>query len=331
MSQLLISIKIETSRTIKVIVPIITSIYVSIEIQKDIREQFYKAGVLFKINASFPIPQVIINNSLVLSYNEFISLNESDLLMKIVKGEICHHIRFYNSEIIHPLQDNGRCIYCYSEKKKNSTVTAIIDQRNYFSEENHEMLSFCEKNDMTILLYDIENPFLNSNSENKMVNDFLRRMTKAVIIDNEAESLENFFYLLDKKCSLSPTTNNKCSECGSIIECSVKLKKCFDCLMGRKRSMSSSISSSLEYSNNNNTVQQYSKKNPYNFIEKLKLKKLSHDEENIYNEEENDDINNECTFSYSNNSFEPFRTFHSSTEKMNEKKLEMGFTDISFS
>lgn len=302
----------------------VSNIIFSKEIHKDIREQFYKAGVLCKINASFPIPQVNINNSLILSYEEFIILNEAELLLRIVKGEICYHIRFYNNKIIHPLQDNGKCIYCYSEKKKNPIVMAILDQRNYFSEENNEILSFCENNEMTISLYDIENSFLNNHSSNPMVNDFIKRKTEAVIIDNEAESLNNFYYLLEKKCSLNLAKNNKCSDCGSIIECSVNIKKCFECLMGKKKP-SPNMSSSFEY----NSIHQYFKKNPYNFIEKLRLKKLSNEEADIYNEEDID-MNREGTFTYRNSSFEPFKTFQSSTEKMFGKKSEMGLSDISF-
>ena len=94
------------------------------KLNKNIRTSYNKIGKIFKINNKYSIPQIIINNKLILSYKQFKNFSESYpfLFQKIITGKNCCHIRFFEDEMVYPTQsliDNSEiiCIYCYSLKK----------------------------------------------------------------------------------------------------------------------------------------------------------------------------------------------------------------------
>jgi hypothetical protein len=238
-----------------------------------IREHFHQLGKIYKINSKLSLPQVIINDSLILSFNEFSLLNETRLIEKISAGITCDHIRFYDNKIVYSQTDeDGVCIYCYSMKKIKQTVVYLCNQRDYLDETNHEIFSFCEKNQITMKIIDYENMNNNLNCNyQEIYKPYLENKQNCLFIDDEHVPLESFYDALEKRFIKSSTL--QCKNCGSKIsaDSSLGLKKCFECLLGvEKKEMLK------DYNKGNypgmNKRRMYSSSS-YSFIEKLGLKK----------------------------------------------------------
>lgn len=235
----------------------------SLEIKVNIREHFHKLGKIFKINSKFPLPQIIVNESLVLSYYEFTLLLETSLLDKIINGLTCEHIRFYTNKIAFAsaLENNisfyetSLCVYCYSLKKKKQQITVICNYREYTDEENDEIFSFCEKNNLTMRIYDYENNFISPLSgENfyagEIFKEILKKKEKCLIIDDEVIPYEKFYEAVEKKIlNKNSSSSFNCSKCGVKLESSLGIKKCFECLMTGGRIETTSNRASLSKGN----------------------------------------------------------------------------------
>ena len=232
------------------------------KLNKNIRNTYNKIGKIFKINNSYPLPQIIINHYLSLSYKQFKLLIESYpfLFQKIINGKSCYHIRFFEDQIIYPNQnliDNSEiiCIYCYSLKKINKDVFLCCNLRDSENQIINEILSYCEDNQITIEIIDYENLYYYDLS--KYSDDIINKINKKedfCVIGNIISELDNFYNLLEKEKILKEKKNN------------FKI-------------------TNLRFENSLN-YPIFKKKNPYNFIEKLKLNGINEVVFNI------NDINN---------------------------------------
>ena len=192
------------------------------KLSKNIRNSYNKIGKIFKINNSYPLPQIIINNSLSLSYKQFKILIESYPTQNLIE----------NSEII--------CIYCYSLKKINKDLFLCCNLRDSENQIINEILSYCEDNQITIEIVDYENLYYYNLSKysDKIINK-INKKEDFCIIGNNISELDNYYNLLEKEKILKEKKNN------------------FQIPNLR-------FENSLNYPI-------FKKKNPYNFIEKLKL------------------------------------------------------------
>ena len=189
----------------------------------------------------------------MLTFYEFNILNESTLLDKILTGLECEHVRFFENRIVYPekTQNFTICIYCYSQKKNKQLVTLISNLRNYNDEENHEILSFCEKNELTLNLLDYENPFKDPFKEHSA------KREKCLIVGDEIVEFESFFEVIEKKIFNDQRNTVDCLYCGFKMEPS--FKKCTNCIL---------IEKDTECPD-----KKMRKVKNYNFIEKLQIRK----------------------------------------------------------
>jgi hypothetical protein len=212
---------------------------------------------MFKINSKLTLPQVIIDESLVLTYQQFLTLNESGYLDKLMNKTVCQHIRFFKNDIVYARgrMSDSFCIYCYSNKKIKKQISVICNLRDYFDEENNELLSYCEKNEMRFEVFDYDNQFEITNPKIKTLLKTLKSKT-IIIGDNYSEplSFEEFYEM---------KINPRCDSCGKKI--SFGLSRCGICLSGASNTTADS-----------SEKKKPEKKNPYNFIEKLQLTKLEY-------------------------------------------------------
>lgn len=131
-----------------------------LKIKENIRSHFQSEGVLYKINNEISLPQIKIGNNLVCNYEQFLNLERSGLLEKIVYKKMCSHVRFRNNEINYcHLNDtnDGCCIYCYSKKKLTKMFSFFFNLRDSNNEDVNLILSICEENKFTFDVYDSEN------------------------------------------------------------------------------------------------------------------------------------------------------------------------------
>ena len=258
-----------------------------LEITRNIRENFHKKKQIFKINSKFPLPQIIVEDELALTYDEFIILNESGVLDKIMTGATCNHIRIFNNEIVYSRTTQAQdefsyCVYCYSKKKIRQTITFISNIRDYKDYENHEILSFVEGNNLTIRLVDYENYFVDSspyymNMEltlAKKIKDLVEKREKVFLIDQEVFGISEFFEICEKRI-FSNLINLECLNCSKKVNSFFDTNKCIVCL--------SQNSESPESKRNHQTANAPQKApslfqnrkrmntNPYHFVQKLKL------------------------------------------------------------
>lgn len=265
-------------------------------------------GKLFKINSKYPLPQVIINESLLLLYEEFTILNETSYLDKLLSGLICEHIRFFQGKLVYfHYSDESLCIYCYSQKKTKQQITIVSNIRDISDEENNEIISLCEKNELTLRLIDYENYHLlakikpNFKDDYGYISDLVKKKKKSVIFDNEVIPFDCFYEFLEAKLSGKQPIIN-CTNCGERIHNSVlENKKCFYCLIKCNNEEQDNSWDKLSFSTLSNEEKKSNtdikmnvpfpssitsipnpllnskvfnvKKNPYNFIEKLQLRK----------------------------------------------------------
>ena len=219
-----------------------------IEIKQNLRDHYHKQGKLYKIYSKFILPQVIIENCLVLTFPQMQILHETGLLDKLINKTICEHVRFFNNDIVYFKYKNSEniCIYCYSNKKLKKQLSLICNKRDYSDEDNHKIFSYCEQKELKFEVYDYENVF--------ECNDKMRSLKKIkhVILSNSPKEMLSYedFYMLN--------INPKCY-CGKKLD--LGQNKCGVC---------SNNSSCLTATSSEKKVE---KKNPYNFIEKLQLNK----------------------------------------------------------
>lgn len=163
----------------------------------------------------------------------------------------CEHVRIFENRIVYPepTQNFNMCIYCYSLKKNKQLVTLICNFRNYNNEENHEVISFCEKNELTTNILDYENSF---NSK-----ELVAQKEKYIIIEDDVVGFNSFFEIIEKKLFNDQRNTVDCLFCGYKMEPSVK--KCMNCILMEKDN---------EYSD-----KKIRKNKNYNFIEKLQIRK----------------------------------------------------------
>ena len=236
-----------------------------IEITTQIRDQFHKQKLLYKINSKFSLPQITIGDDLVLSFEEFELLNECGLFDKIMNGSICNHIRIFNNEVVYSsslLDEFSYCIYCYSLKKKKQIVTLIANKRDNNDEENNEILSYCEGSNITIKLVDYENSFSDEIEDD--IRELCRRKEKAVIIDKKVYPISQFFDIFDK-IILKTILNFACLNCGKKVSLHVNGMFCVSCLARDEREAENAKSLMIDTNRRANK--------PYHFVEKLKLKR----------------------------------------------------------
>jgi hypothetical protein len=213
---------------------------------------------MFRVNSKLLLPQIIIEDSLVLTFQQFSVLNESGYLDKLKNKSVCEHIRFYKNEIayVKVKQSESFCIYCYSNKKIKKQISVICNLRDYFDEENNELLTYCEKNELRFEVFDYENEIEITNS--KIRNLIKANKSKAVIVgENYSEPLtfEEFYEL---------KINPRCYSCGKKVPFGTS--RCGLCLSGASNTTADSSEKKIP-----------ERKNPYNFIEKLQLSKKDYD------------------------------------------------------
>lgn len=180
-------------------------------------------------------------------------------------------------------------------------VTIICNWRDYTDEENNDVLSFCEKNEITLNLIDNQNPSCVEVPHDSLINSLLMNEQKYLLVDDDVFPFRDFYFVLEKKFSSKTAKGGmQCVSCGKTMECSVHLKKCFECLLcnsfitdtsdhtvnvsgnsnsftlSDSRSTNSTVSFGRVEKGLNSSLTPTKKKNPYNFIEKLKLKHKVH-------------------------------------------------------
>lgn len=225
----------------------------------------------------------MINESLVLNYEHFITLNENGILEKIFFEKMCYHIRFFRNEIIHLRNndDSQLCIYCYSSKKIKQNIVILANFLDSNDEELNEILTFIEKNEITLKIIDYEN-FCKEKIKNldfTLISALVSKKENCILTDDEILPFESFYQAMEKNV-LTKNITSKCLECNKKIEnSSLGLKKCFECYIknsGNSNSLSISTNNSSSLSNGSDGLKPLlltKKRNPYNFIEKLQLNK----------------------------------------------------------
>jgi hypothetical protein len=234
---------------------------------------------MFRINSKLVLPQIIIEDNLVLTFQQFSVLNESGYLDKLINRTVCEHIRFYRNDIayVRVKQSESVCIYCYSNKKLKKQISVICNMRDYFDDENNELLTYCEKNEIRFEVFDYENEFEITNP--KIRNLIKVNKSKAIIVGenySEPMAFDEFYEL---------KINPRCDSCGKKI--SFGSSRCGLCLSGASNTTADS-----------SEKKRPERKNPYNFIEKLQLGKKNY--ENVAKKEVQKILN----YSFGSNEFE---------------------------
>jgi hypothetical protein len=212
-------------------------------------------GKIFKIDGKFQLPQVIIENGLVINYNQLMVLNESGILDSMINMTQCEHVRFNGNTIAYVKPKDYFCIYCYSKKKTRKQVTIFCNHRDYTDEDNNDLIGFCEKNELKFELVDT------ANTRSSVFKE------KTIIFNgkyDEPYRFEDFYGKVENMLVKRP----KCEDCGnklSSLENSVEKSACMSC--------SSSTSALRSFLTNTPIADKRAgvKRNPYNFIEKLQL------------------------------------------------------------
>ena len=182
------------------------------KLNKNIRTSYNKIGKIFKINNTYSIPQIIINNKLILSYKQFKNFSESYpfLFQKIITGKNCCHIRFFEDEMVYPTQsliDNSEiiCIYCYSLKKIKKHVFLSCNLRDSYNKIINDILTYCEDNQITIDLVDYENLYYyNLSMYSQEINEKINLKEDFCVVGNYISDLDN---LKIKEISISKEKN----------------------------------------------------------------------------------------------------------------------------
>ena len=254
------------------------------KLTKNIRLSYHIMGKLFKLGNTYPLPQIIINNQLCLTYSQFKILTEATptLFFSILQGKHCLHLRFENDKLVYPNEyiinnndsSNNICIYCYSNKKIKKRITFFTDARNYHNEYNSSIFTFCEENALTMEIVDVDNIFLyNTNNYNQSIQERIKQKEKDFFyLDNNDKELYNMecFYEVLEKAQNEKGKEGKCIKCGKGLNVSSGVNICIDCCLSKSGEYGGNWCSNSYSSLNGGKL----KKNPYTFIEKLKLKKI---------------------------------------------------------
>lgn len=258
------------------------------KIKENIREKYKEEGVLLSLNGKISLPQVKIDKSLVLNYENFMLLHEKDLLKKVIFKEICLHIRFFKENIayIRTNDDEISCIYCLSNKKINQKFKFLLPKRNNFDEEVDLILSICEGQRITFKSYDLDNKEYEIQYENDFPIEFSNSKSSMFILDGEVfYGFDLFGEIIERKlCFLNLNDEyskvRKCEICEERLDPSLyEMRKCLSCLYvyssgNSKKSKKSFFSCFSDYNqgvfkenSNSNSQSESSLKNKYNPIE----------------------------------------------------------------
>jgi hypothetical protein len=194
-----------------------------------------------------------------------------------MNGSICTHIRIFKSEIVYSNtihEEFSYCIYCYSKKKKNKTITLIANFRDYHDEENNDILSFIEANNLTVKQFDYENYFNQEDDYDGVnIDRLIENREKVFIIDQEVFRFSDFFEIIEKRV-LKIIWNSACSICGKKLNIHIDNTQCISCLASNysEDEINSKIKSN-ENIKQNSQCKLFMRKinNPYHFVQKLKL------------------------------------------------------------
>jgi len=293
-----------------------------------------------KINGIHAIPQIIINEILSLNFTQFKILTELNLLEKIIYNKICPHIRYFEERLVYPkinfitknnknidssqVKDcktktlnfveikNENCIYCLSNKKMKKFIKFYCDFRNSYEEENHNILNYCEENEIPIDIFDIENlnsfnisisddnlnPHFNFLENSKIfykniTSAYISNFEKILLVDDQVIKIDSFFEILNNENTLNKFKNMNCFICNRQIignnfkidfnSIKDKIIKCEICFNNNKFKICSERINKVEKSfdisftqenikNFKNKINNKNKKSTCNFIEKLNLR-----------------------------------------------------------
>jgi glutaredoxin len=230
-----------------------------LELKAGIREHYHSLGILYKIDGSFKLPQIIIENSLVLTYQQLQALYESGLLDKLLNLTQCEHIRFHCGAIVYAKESNLNsddiCIYCYSLKRTKKQVTIFCNQRDYNDTDNNDVIAFCEANEIRFKLVDY-------------VNDKLSIFKEKTVVFNEDYEEPYRYEDFQIKVSNILSGKVKCEDCGKkLTSLEITVERCVSCSTPGL----STNSASSSFNTNTPLTEKRFKRNPYNFIEKLQL------------------------------------------------------------
>jgi hypothetical protein len=223
---------------------------------KGIREQYHKAGIIYKIDNKYSLPQIILNDELVFSFEQFKVSIDTGLFDKILNKTACNHTRFHKGQVVYSGRDKydeKMCIYCYSNKKTKQHITLISNFRMYEGDEgceNNELLSYVETSNITIRLIDYENCFSQIKNVDQKLMVMVERKEKCFLINNVIFPFITLDDFIEKVEESQLTLNSLCFICGKITY----NNKCTFC------------KSPLE-----TFKPSHKKPNPYNFLTKLKL------------------------------------------------------------
>jgi len=279
-----------------------------------------------KIDDLVTIPQIIFNEYLALNYSQFMLLLDLNLIDKIISNKICCHFRFFKNQIAYPKINfskrddfllkndclnffnflkihNNECIYCISNKKQLKKVQFFCNFRNSLDEETHQILDFCESNQIIINLYDSDNhnSFYNQlnndieNSKEFYLKNSRNRGDKLLLIDDQIVKIEDFFNKISFEENYNFKAEDRCFICNRLLlfkfelknlEVDRKLVKCELCLKKFKENSNlkidfndQDIKNECCFGKNNFKIFKEKINNKkgtgyYNFIEKLRLKEF---------------------------------------------------------
>ena len=206
------------------------------KINKNIRISYYKMGKIYKINKKFDLPQIKINN-LILNYNQFKILNDNynNFFNKILLGKNCLHLRFFNNNLVFPFDFNNNFCIYCYSEKKINKIVSIVCDQKNYFDEN--------LNEILTFCEENEITFEIFDYENSF----------------QYENLPNFIKknVINKKFSLF--INKK----------EIEYENFWDEIKNIKK-----INKKFYIKNDEKNVN-FNEKNCYNFIEKLKLKKIN--------------------------------------------------------
>ena len=206
------------------------------KINKNIRFSFYQMGKIFKINQKFDLPQIKINN-LILNYNQFKILTENyyNFFIKILTGKKCFHLRFFENNLVFPFDFNNNFCIYCYSEKKINKIVSIVCDQKNYFDEN--------LNEILTFCEENEITFEIFDYENSF----------------QYENLPNFIKknVINKKFSLF--VNKK----------EIEYENFWDEIKNIKK-----INKKFYFKNDVKNVN-FNEKKCYNFIEKLKLKKIN--------------------------------------------------------
>ena len=154
---------------------------------------------------------------------------------RIVNGECCDHVRFYQNEIVFVKSKNdvNQCVYCLSERRINHKFKLICEFRNS-SESVHKILTYFEEQIISFKFYDSNNIMFIKEEIPEYIKSFLDTNEHPLIIKNREilclGSLDNDFFE-----KIYQIINNICEDCGTKKK--YGLDKCIRCLFNLNKTI----------------------------------------------------------------------------------------------